>query len=133
MSESTAEEKETAPSSAPEETGEVKPEQEDTSSAADESSKQEETQEKSSSEPADGDKDAVEAKSEAPPEPVAAAQPVKQKSKYRYDWYQTERDVCVNVMIKRLKKENVEVDIKEKFVSRCIETMQRGYWMLHLI
>ena len=49
---------------------------------------------------------------------VPAPQPIKQPQ-YHHDWYQTERDVCVNIMIKKLKKENVRVDITETTVSQC--------------
>lgn len=45
-----------------------------------------------------------------PPVPVA-------KPKYRHDWYQTEADVCINILIKKLKRENVQVNFQEKSVS----------------
>lgn len=48
---------------------------------------------------------------EAAPPPVEAA-PVK----YRYDWYQTEADVCINVLIKKVKKENVHINFEERLV-----------------
>ena len=50
-------------------------------------------------------------------EATTAAAPPVAKPKYRHDWYQTETDVCINVLIKRVKKENVKVDFQEKSVS----------------
>ena len=44
-------------------------------------------------------------------------QPPAEKPKYRYDWYQTESDVCVNILIKKVKKENVQVDFQERMVG----------------
>lgn len=49
------------------------------------------------------------------PKDTSPAPPVP-KPKYRYDWYQTETDVCINILIKKVKKENVEVNFQEKSV-----------------
>ena len=38
------------------------------------------------------------------------------KPKYRHDWYQTPTDVYINVMIKGLKSEDVDVKFGEKMV-----------------
>ena len=53
--------------------------------------------------------DAVPPEHSVPP-PVA-------KPKYRHDWYQTESDVCINILIKKVKKENVQVTFQEKMVG----------------
>lgn len=45
------------------------------------------------------------------------------KPKYRHDWYQTEADVCINVLIKKLKRESVHVDLEEKLVKEWTETV----------
>ena len=55
-----------------------------------------------------------ESSSETPPAP---SQVTVTKPKYRHDWYQTESDVCINILIKKVKKENVSVDFQEKSVS----------------
>lgn len=39
------------------------------------------------------------------------------KPKYRHDWYQTESDVCINILLKKVKKENVHVTFQEKMVG----------------
>ena len=39
---------------------------------------------------------------------------------YRFDWYQTETHVVVTLMIKKSKKENVNVDYGEKTVWKLI-------------
>lgn len=39
------------------------------------------------------------------------------KAKYRYDWYQSESNVFINILIKKLEKENVHVDYQEKSVG----------------
>ena len=49
------------------------------------------------------------------------------RHKYRYDWYQTETDVCINILIKKLKKENVHVVFQENsvslYLSMCYSTL----------
>lgn len=66
------------------------------------------------------------ATSEDPPTPAEDTTPAPKdispvpqavKPKYRYDWYQTEADVCINILIKKVKKENVQVNFQEKSVS----------------
>lgn len=52
---------------------------------------------------------------EKTPQAVAEAPPVT-KPKYRHDWYQTESDICINILIKRVKKENVNVNFQENSV-----------------
>ena len=44
----------------------------------------------------------------------------KEAPKYRHDWYQTASDVCVNVMVKGLKKEQVQVDFTETTVRYVV-------------
>lgn len=61
--------------------------------------------------------------SEAPSSTSAPSQATVAKPKYRYDWYQTESDVCINILIKKLKKDNVKVDFQENSVSYT----PRGY------
>ena len=39
------------------------------------------------------------------------------KQKYRYDWYQTESEVRINILAKKVKEENVHIDFKERSVS----------------
>lgn len=59
---------------------------------------------------------------EVPKSPKPESQSEPNKSKYRYDWYQTASDVFLNIMIKRLKKDSVHVEFEEKRVSmfyRC--------------
>ena len=52
----------------------------------------------------------------SPPEaPLPAAAPP-----VRHDWYQTQADVYVNVMIKRLKREDVSVEFGERCLEVCI-------------
>lgn len=48
----------------------------------------------------------------AQPTEVAAVAP-----KIRHDWYQTQADVYVNVMIKRLKKDDVSVEFGERTLN----------------
>ncbi len=36
---------------------------------------------------------------------------------YRHDWYQTETYVCINILIKGMKKEHVHVSYQERLVS----------------
>ena len=43
------------------------------------------------------------------------------RPKYRYDWYQTEADVCINILVKKVKKENVNVDFQEKSVRGILK------------
>ena len=45
--------------------------------------------------------------------------------KLRYDWYQTQADVYINIMIKKLKKEDVSVTFDERRVEVVI-TMNDG-------
>lgn len=40
---------------------------------------------------------------------------------YRYDWYQTESDVVVNILAKQVKPENVRIDIVDNKV--CISSL----------
>ena len=40
-----------------------------------------------------------------------------QVQKYRHDWYQTEAEVRVNILIKKVKEENVHVWFLERSVS----------------
>ena len=47
-----------------------------------------------------------------PQQPVPV--PAVTAPKVKHDWYQTQADVCVNVMIKRLKKEDVSVEFGEQ-------------------
>ena len=51
-----------------------------------------------------------------PESPKSRSEP--NKSKYRYDWYQTASDVYLNIMIKGLKKDSVHVEFVEKMVSK---------------
>lgn len=55
------------------------------------------------------------ANGEALPRPPAVA-----KCKYRHDWYQTEGDVCITILIKKMKKENVHVDFQERKVKENV-------------
>jgi len=41
-------------------------------------------------------------------------------SKPKYDWYQTESEVRINVLIKKLKQEDVQVNFQENLVSSCV-------------
>ena len=70
-------------------------------------------------------------KATTPPPPAA---PVLSKPKYRHDWYQTESDVCINILIKKVKKENLVVDFQEKSVSvlDCISKRRDGNLVLFL-
>lgn len=45
--------------------------------------------------------------------PVAPAA----KPKFRHDWYQTESDICINILLKKVKRENVHVNFQEKMVG----------------
>ncbi len=44
----------------------------------------------------------------------------KEAPKYRHEWYQTASDVCVNVMTKGLKKEQVQVEFTERTVRYIV-------------
>ena len=39
------------------------------------------------------------------------------KLRYKYDWYQTESEIRVNVLIKKLKREDVDANFQENEVS----------------
>lgn len=45
---------------------------------------------------------------------------------YRFDWYQTETHVVVTLMIKKSKKENVNVDYGEKTVRKLVSLSCMG-------
>ena len=49
----------------------------------------------------------------SPPPPAAPTAP-----KFRHDWYQTESNVCISILIKKVKQENVHVDFQEKMVCK---------------
>ena len=53
-------------------------------------------------------------------------------SNCRYDWYQTERNVVIDIMIKKLAKENVEVDFNDdsvSFYAKLMDTNNTTYSM----
>ena len=56
-------------------------------------------------------------KSESDLKPSKSAAPAPAKPKYRYDWYQTASDVYVNVMIKKLSKDQVHIEFGDIMVS----------------
>lgn len=58
---------------------------------------------------------------ESAPEQVVAAAPT-----IKHDWYQTQADVYVNVMIKRLKKEDVSVEFGERSLDVFIQLGEGG-------
>ena len=51
---------------------------------------------------------------ETPQPQQSTVPPTAQPPRVRHDWYQTQSDVYVNVMIKRLKRENVRVEFGER-------------------
>lgn len=53
------------------------------------------------------------------------------RPKYRYDWYQTEGDVCISILIKKVKKENVHVDFQEKMVNFGFNILNLSLWVIH--
>ncbi|XP_061169617.1 protein SGT1 homolog [Saccostrea echinata] len=55
----------------------------------------------------------ISAPSQPPPKPIAP--------KTRYDWYQTQTNVVVNVMLKNVKKEECTVDIQPKSLSVTVK------------
>lgn len=55
--------------------------------------------------------------------------PPQNKSKYRYDWYQTASDVYLNIMIKGLKRDDVHV----QFEDTMVHTLLYSYKYLLLI
>ena len=62
--------------------------------------------------------------------------PAVAKCKYRHDWYQTEGDICINILIKKVKKENVHVDFQERKVGggRCvIKPVKSPAWDSHQV
>lgn len=75
--------------------------------------------EKTSSSPSkkDGDivKDSEEATITAPKPPDAPLPAPKPK----YEWYQTQADVVINIMVKKLKAEDVHVEFAEESVRAC--------------
>ena len=47
--------------------------------------------------------------------------PAPEPPKLKHDWYQTQSDVYVNVMIKRLKREDVRVEFSERTLKVWIQ------------
>jgi HSP20 family molecular chaperone IbpA len=47
----------------------------------------------------------------------ATSTPPSSVRKPKHDWYQTESDVCVTILLKKVKKENVQVTFLEKMVG----------------
>ena len=72
------------------------------------------TQEDKPSPPANAENGTKEDKKSEPSSSAPAA-PI--KPKYRHDWYQTASDVYVNVMIKKLNKDQVHVEFGDTTVS----------------
>ncbi len=56
----------------------------------------------------------------APDNSTESSPPPPARPKYRHDWYQTESDVRINILIKKVKKENMAVDFQEKSVCATI-------------
>lgn len=64
-----------------------------------------------------GEDDEVQAPQNIPSEQPEAPPPAKPVQKYKYDWYQTESEVRINVLIKKIRQENVRVNFQENAVS----------------
>ena len=92
--------------------GEEQTAQSEESSSAQETTKEPEaTTEEPEAEPEATKQDQSETTT-PPQQPVPV--PAVTAPKVKHDWYQTQADVCVNVMIKRLKKEDVSVEFGEQ-------------------
>ena len=75
--------------------------------------------EKTSSSPPKENGDIVQGSEEATvtaPKPPDAPLPA---PKPKYDWYQTQADVVINIMVKKLRAEDVHVEFAEESVRAC--------------
>ncbi|XP_033111904.1 protein SGT1 homolog [Anneissia japonica] len=58
---------------------------------------------------------------EAPSEPTEKEIPMPPIEKQRYDWYQTETHVVINILIKKANKDDVDINYSERSVSATVK------------
>ena len=86
----------------------------DQDSAVSSSSEQSEPKAEQSPQPDTKDEAATAPDTTQETPPSASSEPAREPPRIKHDWYQTHADVCVNVMIKKLRREDVRVEFGER-------------------